>query len=375
MLDGVFFAIESGNIQIGVYRNFRLFFLVHSPSVKPSTRPTNQLKASVNTEYGAPDVVEIKEIEKPVPSDNEVLVKIYATTVNAADSRLRGMNVPPGFKLISRLLFGITRPRNQVLGTEFAGEVVALGNKVTHFAVGDAVFGANDGAMGCHAEYAVVSETGVITKKPATLTFEEASAIPFGAHASLVFLRDFGKIKPGERVLINGASGALGVYAVQLAKYYGAEVTGVCSGKNFDLVRSLGADHVIDYTKEDFTQNGETYDIVYDTVGKVTYNGCKASLSENGRCLLAVAGIPDYFRMMWISITGGKKLVTGVAISKKKDLEFIKSRIEEGALQPVIDRHYPLADIAEAHRYVDAGHKRGSVTIIVDESFASVATA
>ena len=323
------------------------------------------MKAIVYKKYGPPDVLELKEVEKPAARDNEILVKIYATTVTSGDARLRSLNVPPGFKLITRLVFGFRKPKKPVLGITLAGEIEAIGKDVKQFKKGDRVFGASD-HMGCHAEYVALSEDGPVATKPANMTDEEAAAVAFGALSSLVYLRDFGKIQSGQKVLINGASGALGTFAVQLAKYFEAEVTGICSTANLELVKSLGADIVIDYTKEDFTKNGETYDIIFDTVGKISFSHCKNSLKQKGRCLLAVAGIPQFLQMLWTSIVSGKKVVAGVAAFNKEDLIFLKELIEAGKIKSVIDRRYPLEQIAEAHRYVDTGRKKGSVVITLE---------
>ncbi len=320
------------------------------------------MKAIVFTRYGPPDVLQLKEVAKPAPKDNQVLIRIHATTVTSGDARLRSVNVPTGFRLIMRIVFGFTGPRKPILGMELAGKIESVGKDIELFKEGDQVFGAGSG---CHAEYTCLPEDEALATKPVNLTYEEAAAVPFGALSSLVYLRDFGRIQSGQKVLINGASGALGTFAVQLAKHFGAEVTGVCSTPNLELVKSLGADEVIDYTKEDFTKNGETYDIIFDTVGKTSFSRCKASLKQDGRCLLAVAGIPDFLRMLWTSITGGKKVVGGVAAFKKADLVFVKDLIEAGRIKPVIDRRYPLERIADAHRYVDKGHKKGSVVIVV----------
>ena len=264
-----------------------------------------------------------------------------------------------------RLFNGFTRPKRAVLGTELAGTVEAIGQKVTRFKIGDMVFCGMGATGGAYAEYACVPETAAIVCKPENITFEEAASIPFGATASLFFLRDKGNVQSGQKVLINGASGALGVYAVQLAKYFGAEVTGVCSTRNVELVRMLGADHVIDYTKTDFTQEDALYDIVYDTVGKTTFAAAKKVLKPDGIYLPAVAWLREFMQMLWTSITGGKKVISGVAWERKEDMVFIKGLIEEGKIQPVIDRKYPLEQIAEAHAYVEQGHKTGGVVISV----------
>ncbi len=325
------------------------------------------MKAIVYTKYGPPDVLQLKEVEKPTPKDHDVLVKIYATTVTTGDSRIRSLNVPVGFRLLTRMIFGILAPRRPILGFVLAGEVEAVGKDVKLFKIGDQIFGSSD-KFGCHAEYVTLRETGAIATKPSILSYEEAAAVPFGGHSSLVYLRDFGKIQSGQQVLINGASGALGTFAVQLAKYFGAEVTGVCSTTNLELVQSLGADKVIDYTKEDFTKGGETYDIIFDTVGKISFSNCKSSLKQNGRFLLAVAGVPQFLNMLWTLVFGGKKLVAGVAVCTKEDLLFLKDLIEAGKIKSVIDRRYPLEQTAEAHEYVDKGHKKGSVVITVERN-------
>lgn len=326
------------------------------------------MKAIVYTKYGPPDVLELKEVAKPTAKDNEILVKIYATTVTSGDSRLRSLTVPLGFWLISRIVLGLRKPRKTILGVELAGEIECVGKDVKLFKEGDQVFGSSDAGFGCHAEYKCLPEDGVVAIKPVNMTYEEAAAVPFGALSSLIYLRDFGKIQSGQKVLINGASGGLGTFAVQLAKYFGAEVTGVCSTSNLELVKSLGADKVIDYTKEDFTKGGETYDIIFDTVGKTSFSRCKSSLKQNGRCLLAVAGVPHFLQMLWTSMIGSKKVVCGVAVFTKEDLIFVKELIEAGKIKSVIDRRYPLEQTAEAHSYVDKGHKKGSVVITLEHN-------
>ena len=319
------------------------------------------MKAIVYSKYGSPEVLELKEIEKPVPKGNEILVKVDATTVTTGDTRLRSLNVPPGFRFITRLAFGFRKPRNPVLGQELSGEVESTGKEVKQFKKGDKVFGTS--GSGGYAGYATVAEDDAIALKPDALDYEEAASLTFGSLSSLVYLRDFGKIKKGDKVLINGASGGLGTMAVQLSKYFGADVTGVCSSSNSELVRSLGADRIIDYTQEDFTRNGKKYDIIFDTVGKVTYSKCKTSLKENGRFLMAVAGIPQFLLVLWTSLFSRKKAMAGVAVFKKEDLNFVKELVEQGKLRPVIDRRYPFEQMVEAHRYVDMGHKKGSVLI------------
>jgi len=324
------------------------------------------MKAAVYHKYGPPDVVELKEIPKPTIKDDEVLIKIVATTVSSADWRARSLSVPAGFGLIVRLVFGISGPRKKVLGTELAGEIVATGKDVTKFKKGDQVFAFPGGNLGCHAEYRTMHEDAPIALKPANLAYEEAAAISFGGTTALDFLRDKGKIQSGEKVLINGASGAVGTAAVQLAKYFGAEVTGVCSSANLELVKSIGADKVIDYTSEDFTKNGETYDIIMDTVGTAPWSRSKDSLTETGRVLLVLAGLSDMLQAPFVSKANGKKAIAGVAREAAEDLRFLAELAEAGKFKPVIDRRYPLEQIAEAHAYVDTGRKRGSVVITVE---------
>jgi len=325
------------------------------------------MKAIVYEKYGPPDVLQLKEVEKPTPKDDEILIKIYATTVTTADSNVRGfVFVPAGLGFLPRLMFGLRKPNKTILGTELAGEVEAVGKDVKLFKKGDQVFGMPGSSFGAYAEYICLSEEGALAIKPSNMTYEQAAAVPFGAHTALFFLRDKGNIQSGQKVLINGASGGVGTYAVQLAKYYGAVVTGVCSTTNLELVKSLGADKVIDYTKEDFIKNGETYDIIYDTVGKTSFSGCKNSLKQKGLYLAGAGGLLEFVQVGWTSIIGSKKVLAGQAPERKEDLIFLKELIEAGKIKPVIDRRYPLEQIAEAHRYVDKGHKKGNIVITVE---------
>ncbi|MDX2242334.1 MAG: NAD(P)-dependent alcohol dehydrogenase [Leptolyngbyaceae cyanobacterium bins.302] len=323
------------------------------------------MKAIVCIEYGSPDVMQLKEVEKPTPKDNEVLIKIYATTVTSADIRIRKADPFP-----VRFFYGFTRPKNNtILGSELAGEIEAVGKNVKQFKAGDTVFAGAGFSLGANAEYICLPEEGAVAIKPTNMTYEEAATIPFGATTSLFFLRDKGKIQNGQEVLIYGASGAVGMAAIQLAKFFGAQVTGVCSTAKLELVKSLGSDSVIDYTKEDFTQSGKTYDIIFDTSGKSSFSGCLNSLKHNGLYLRAVhINLSPILRGLWASITSSKKVIGGTAIERKEDLIFLKELIEAGRMQSVIDRHYPLEQTAEAHRYVEQGHKKGNVVITVEQN-------
>ena len=312
-----------------------------------------KMKAAIYEKYGSPEVLHLKEIEKPIPKDSEVLVKINATTVTAGDIRMRGFKVPAHFWLPARFALGLTGPKRKTLGMEISGLIEAVGKSVTKFKVGDEVF-AETGFGDGYAEYIclpemteIESEKSVIRleKKPVNLTFEEAAAVPVGGITALIFMRK-ANIQKGQKILIYGASGSVGTYAVQLAKNYGAEVTGVCSTNNVELVKSLGADKVIDYTREDFTKNSQTYNIIFDAVGKISRSLVKGSLEKKG-----------VFLSTWQSL----KVESG-------DLDVLKGLVEEGKLKPVIDRRYPMEQIVEAHRYVEAGHKKGNVVITVQHN-------
>jgi NADPH:quinone reductase-like Zn-dependent oxidoreductase len=323
------------------------------------------MKAAVYERYGPPDVVEIKEVEKPIIKDDEVLIRIRATTVSSGDWRVRSLDVPFGFGLLARPIFGFFGPRQPILGGELAGDIEAVGKAVTKFKTGDAVFAFPGAGFGCHAEYRAMPEDGSIALKPAGLSYEEAAALSFGGTTALDYLKTKGNIRRGEKILVVGASGTVGSAAVQLAKHFGAEVTGVCSTTNLELVTSIGADKVIDYTQEDFTKNGETYDIILVAAGATSFSRCKGSLNENGRLLMVLCGLPDMAQIPWAALTSSKRVFAGPAAESAQDLLVIKELAEAGAFKPVIDRHYPLQQIVEAHAYVDAGHKKGSVVITV----------
>ncbi len=317
------------------------------------------MKAVVYTKFGPPEVLQLKEVKKPAPKENGVLIKIFATTVVKEDPDMRAS---PGFN-------GIFKPRNPILGQEFAGVVEAIGKDVTRFKPGDQVFGID--SFGAYAEYKCMPEDGALAIKPANLNYEEVASIPNGALTALPFLRDKGRIQSGQNVLIYGASGSVGSAAVQIARCYGAVVTGVCSTSNLEWVKSLGADQVIDYTKEDFTDNGKAYDIIFDTVGKRSFSECKGSLTGAGIYLATVPAPSMMFQALWTAKGSGKKVkfaATGLrpANEKIKDLVFLTELIEAGKIRPVIDRWYPLEQIVEAHYYVGLGHKKGNVVISVE---------
>lgn len=325
------------------------------------------MKAVLHIQYGPPDLLQLKEVETPTPKDNEVLIAIHATTVSTGDCNVRNFTfVTKSMRPIAKLMFGIRKPwKARVLGTELAGEVERSGKSVTRFKPGDGVVASTGAAGGGHAQYACLPENGAVAKKPNALSWEQAVAIPFGANTALYFLRDLGKIREGQDLLIIGASGAIGSAAVQLAKHFGASVTGVCSSANLELVKALGADRVIDYTRDDFTQSGNTYNLIFDVVGATTFDRCERSLKPNGVFLQNVMELSDIFRMFWTSISGGKKIKGGVAIGNMPNMSLITSLAEAGTLRPVIDRSYPLERIADAFKYVEQGHKKGNVVITV----------
>lgn len=329
------------------------------------------MKAMVWTKYGSPDVLQLKEIAKPTPKANEVLIKIHATTVTAGDCEARNLKMPILIRLPMRMYAGLRKPKRiTILGQELAGEIEAIGKDVKRFKTGDQVFGTTGLGFGAYAEYICLPEesaVGVLATKPANMSFEEAAAVPTGGLEALHFIRK-GNIQRGEKVFIIGAGGSIGTFAVQLAKYFGAEVTGVDSTSKLEMLRSIGADHVIDYTQEEITKHAEIYDVIFDVMGKSSFSGSLRSLKQNGRYLLGNAGLSQMVRGRWTSIRSSKKVIIGAANQKNEDLLFLKALIETGKIKSVIDRRYPLEQIAEGHRYVDTGQKKGNVVITISQN-------
>jgi NADPH:quinone reductase-like Zn-dependent oxidoreductase len=327
------------------------------------------MKAIVWTAYGPPDVLQLRDVEKPTPKDNEVLIRIDATTATAGDCEMRSLRLPMLLWVPLRLYVGLRRPRRiAILGQELAGEIEAVGKDVTRFKDGDQVFGSPGFPLGAYAEYVCVPEEpedGVLAMKPANMTFEEAAAVVVGGLEALFFLRQ-GNIQSGQRVLINGAGGSIGTIGIQLAQYFGAEVTAVDSTAKLDVLRSIGADRVVDYTQEDFTESGETYDVIFDVVGKASFPGSMRSLKKEGVYLLANPTLSRIVRGRWTSMRSSKKVIAGAASHKTEDLVFLKELIEAGEIEAIIDRRYPLEQTADAHRYVETGQKQGSVVITVE---------
>jgi len=322
------------------------------------------MKAIICTKYGPPEVLQFQEVEKPIPKDNKVLIKVHATTAFMGDCEVRGLKFPFIMRAFMRLGFGIRRPRKSILGQEFAGFVESVGKDVNNFKKDDKIFGSTEMSFGAYAEYVSLPDTNIMTTMPENMTFGEAAAVPTGGLNALHFMRK-GNLKKGQKVLIKGAGGTIGTFAVQLGKYYGAEVTAVDSINKLDTLLSIGADHVIDYTKEDFTKNGEVYDVIFDVVGKSPYSKLLPSLKDNGILLL---GNPKMSQAM-IGRESTKKrgitFIAGMADYQVKHLNFLKKLIEAGKMKTVIDRHYPLEQTAEAHRYVESGQKTGNVVITV----------
>ena len=331
------------------------------------------MKAIVWTKYGSPDGLQLREVATPAPGNNEMLIKIYAAAASRADTEFRSLRLPFPFSIPIRLYLGLRKPtRITILGTEFAGQVVEVGKDVTRFKPGDQLFGYTGLQMGTYAEYICLSEkpsalAGLVGIKPANLTYEEAAAAPFGGLEALHALRQ-ANIQPGQKVLIVGAGGSIGTYGVQLAKHYGAEVTGVDHSVKLEMVRSIGADHVIDYTREDFTKKGQTYDVIFDTIGKSPFAGSFRSLKEKGTYLNANPGLFGGTRMRRAAKNSSKRMIPWSAGYTTQNLLALTELIEAGILRPVIDRRYPLEQVAQAHRYVDSGEKKGNVVITVETS-------
>ena len=324
------------------------------------------MKAIVCTKYGSPEVLQLQEVAKPVPRNDEILIRLHATSVTAADIMDRSSAFPFWLWLFARISIGLIRPRNPILGFELAGEVEAIGPDVKSFKVGDDIFASTfEFGFGCYAQYRCLKEKGTVAKKPVNMTYEEAATVPLSGLAALAFVRDRARIHNGQKVLINGASGGIGTYAVQLASYYGAEVTGVCSTGNIEMVKCLGATKVIDYTRQDFEQNCETYDIILDVVNKSSFSRCRKSLRQGGIYLATFPTMKFIIQMLWTSMIGSKKAISGEASEKADDLHFLKELIEAGKLKSIIDRGYPLEQMIEAHRYVEQGRKKGNVVITV----------
>lgn len=328
------------------------------------------MKAIIWTKYGSPDGLKLNEVEKPIPKDNEVLVKIHAATAFAGDCEFRALKLPLYLSLPLRIYVGLIRPKRlTILGQELAGEIESVGKDVKNFKAGDQVFGSTGFGMGAYAEYICLPEkvegmAGPLAIKPANITYGEAAAVPTGGLEALHFMRK-ATIERGEKVLINGAGGSIGTFSVQLAKHFGAEVTAVDSTQKLDMLRSIGADHVIDYTQEDFTINGQTYDVIFDVVGKSSFSGSIKSLKENGRFLVGNPRLSHMMRARRVSRTSSKQVILETTIQKAADLIFLKKLIEAGNLKSIIGKRYPLAQTAEAHRYVETGQKQGSVVITV----------
>ena len=331
------------------------------------------MKAIITTKYGSPEVLEIGAVEKPTPKSKEVLIRIHSVSVNYGDLVARNFknisakefNMPFLFWLIAKLSFGLHQPKVKILGSTFSGEIDTIGKEVTKFKKGEKVFGYIGEKMGAYAEYLCMPENGILATKPTTMTFEEASAVPYGAIMALNLLKKVNLLK-GQKVVVVGASGAIGSAAVQLAKHhFGAEVIGVCGASSLEFVKEIGADKVIDYRKEDFTNSGETYDLIVDVLGKGSFSSYKASLKKNGIYLSVSFKSKKLFQMLWTSITGGKKMVCALAIPKPEDLIFIKELAEDGKIKSIIDKSFPMAQAAAAHRYMESGMKRGNVVITI----------
>ena len=323
------------------------------------------MRAVVHDRYGPPDVLRVEEVERPAPKDDEVLIRIHATTVSRTDCGLRSADM-----FISRFVTGLLRPKRKILGSDFAGEVEAIGAAVTEFEVGDQVFGINPWKFGAHAEFICIGESAALAHKPAGVTFEEAAAVCDGAILALNALRP-ADLRKGQKILVYGASGSIGTAGVQLARYWGADVTAVCNTKNFELVRSLGADEVIDYTQEDFTKNGQTYDVIFDAVGKQSFKRCRGSLKRGG-IYVATDHLQNLVLALWTARIGAKRVLFPIPPRfTKKDVVFLKELIERSQYRAVIERRYPLEQVVEATRYVETKQKTGNVVLTVSGNRAS----
>lgn len=332
------------------------------------------MRAVLHTEYGPPDRLRVVEVEKPVPADDQLLVRVHASTVSTGDCNVRNMTfVPPSMMPIAKLMFGVRKPRKPaILGTQLAGEVEGVGARVTRFNLGDRVFASTGGAGGGHAEYACVAEGGAVARIPEGIGYEDAVAIPFGADTALHYLCDLAKLRPGQELLVVGAAGSVGSAAVQIAKDIGARVTGVCSTRNVELVRSLGAAEVVDYTREDVTANGKRYDAILDTAGPASFSRYRGSLKATGVYLPLLMNLSDMaLRMPWTAIRRGPRLKGGVALENHERMQVIEEMIRSGRLRAVVDRVYPLDRIADAFAHVERGHKRGSVVVAIAPGAAS----
>jgi len=321
-----------------------------------------KMKAIVYTKYGSPEVLQLRKVEKPTPKVNEVLIRVHATTVTTADCMMRR-----GDTFLSRILLGFTHPMNkfQILGTEFSGTIEAVGSKVKKFKPDNEVYAFRGFGTGCYAQYKCMDENGSLAIKSGKMSFEEAASVVDGATTALFFLKEKANIQKGQKVLINGASGSIGTFAVQLAKYFGAEVTGVCSTKNIALVKSLGADKVVDYTKEDFTKSIDKYDIIFDTVGKSSFVRCSKALKSNGKYVVTVMTLKHVLQSFFTRFGNKKKVIFGMSVNKTEALNFIRTLIEENNLRTIIDKQFSLEELTEAHAYVEEGHKKGNVVITV----------
>lgn len=322
------------------------------------------MKAAFYTKYGPPDVLHIREVEKPTPKDNEVLIRTYAASVTMGDCELRSFTFPTWIWLPLRIVFGVRKPKRSIPGFYLSGEIESVGESVKRFTKGDQVYGITGLGMGAHAEYTCVPEGEAITIKPVNMTYEEAAAVPLGLDA-LHFLRK-ANVQGGEKVLVNGAGGGIGTVAVQLAKHFGAEVTAIDSSDKLDMLRAIGVDHVIDYTQEDFTRNGQLYDVIFDLTGKSSFSRCIGSLTKDGRYILANPRLLPIIRGIWTSATSSRRVIFQFANPKHEDLDLLTELIEADKIKSVVDRCFPLAQIAEAHRYVETGRKKGNVVTTIE---------